>query len=206
MRSGSVSGSGSGVASDSLGDKSLKTGSDSVGGNSLTTNLDDAVKPTVPVLSDSPGDVGKTVDGSVKDRSPVETISVCVTSVTAGGSGSTSRLPLESVGLNSDRGKGTAAGDAGGSTSESEIIDGTTEAILAGGVGALSERRSMANERGVLASDGMVLHTKVVSNCVEHSHLQMSAVMNSVSISVLHFSAVTQLRPQNDRFPQCRTQ
>ena len=191
MRSGSVSGSGSGVASDSLGDKSLKTGSDSVGGNSLTTNLDDAVKLTVPVLSDSPGDVGETVDGSVMDRSPVETISVCVTSVTAGGSGSTSRLPLESVGLNSDGGKGTAAGDAGGSTSESEIIDGTTEGILAGGVGALSERRSTANERGVLASDGMVLHTEAVSNCVERSHSQMSAVTNSVSVSVLHISAVT---------------
>lgn len=50
------------------------------------------------------------------DRSPVETISVCVTSVTARGSGSPSRLPLESVGLSSDGGKGAVAGDTGGST------------------------------------------------------------------------------------------
>ena len=71
-------------------DRSLKTGSDLVGGNSLTTNLDDAVKLTDPVLSDSPGDVGETVDGGMMDRSPVETISVCVTSVTARGSGSPS--------------------------------------------------------------------------------------------------------------------
>jgi len=109
----------------------------------------------------------------------------------AGGSSSTSRLPLESVGLNPDGGKGTAAGDTGGSTSDSETMDGTTEGALTGGVGALSEGRSMANDRGVLASDGMVLHTNAVSNCVERSLSQMSAVTNSVSVSVLHFSAVT---------------
>ena len=180
--------SGSGVSSDSLGDRSLKTGSDSVGGDSLTTNLDDAVKPTVPVLSNSPGNVGKTVDGS-----PVATIYVCVTSIAAG-------LPLESAGLNSDRGKGTAAEDTGGSTSDSEIIlDGMTKRVLAGGVGAHSEERSAANDHGVLASDGMALHTDAVSNCVECWHSQMSAVTNSISVSVLHFSAGTNLVETSER-------
>jgi len=51
-----------------------------------------------------------------------------------------------------------------------------------GGVGALLEGRSTANDRGVLALDGMVLHTDVVSNCVERSLSQMSAITNSVSV------------------------
>ena len=168
----------------------MKTASVSVGGNSLTTNSDVTVKLTVPVLSDCPGDVGETVDGRVMDRSPVETISVCVTSVTARNSISTSRLALERLGLNLEGGRAIAAGDTGGSTSDSETIDGTTDGVLAGGLGARSEGRSTTNDRGVLASDGIVLHTDAVSNCVERSHSQMSAVTNSVSVSVLHFSAV----------------
>jgi len=60
------------VSSDPLDDRSPKTRSDSVAGsNSLTTNRDDAVKLIVPVLSDSPGDVGETVDGSMMDKSSV---------------------------------------------------------------------------------------------------------------------------------------
>lgn len=49
-----------------LDNKSLKTGSDSAESNSLTTNNPDhaAIKVTVPVLSNSPGDVGEMV-GSV---------------------------------------------------------------------------------------------------------------------------------------------
>lgn len=144
------------------------------GGNSLTSNPDDDVKLTVPVLNYSPEDVGKPVDGNVMDKSPGETISVCVTLVTEGGSGSTSRLPLECIGLNSDRREGT--------------IDGTTKGVLTGRVGAL-EGRSTANDCGVLASDGMVLRTDAVSNCIEHLHSQMSTATNSIS-TVLHFSAV----------------
>ena len=43
----------------------------------------------------------------------------------------------------------------------------------------------MANDRGVLTSDGIVLYTDAVSNCVERSH---SAVTNSVSVclALLH--------------------
>lgn len=144
------------------------------GGNSLTSNPDDDVKLTVPVLNYSPEDVGKPVDGNVMDKSPGETISVCVTLVTEGGSGSTSRLPLECIGLNSDRREGTT--------------DGTTKGVLTGRVGAL-EGRSTANDCGVLASDGMVLRTDAVSNCIEHLHSQTSTTTNSIS-TVLHFSAV----------------
>ena len=82
----------------------MKTASVRVGGNSLTTNSDDTVQLTMSVLSDCSGDVGKTVDGRVINRSPVETILRCVTSVTARSSRSTSRLALESVGLNSEGG------------------------------------------------------------------------------------------------------
>ena len=83
-----------------------------------------------------------------------------------------------------------AAGDIGGLISDSETIYGTTNGVLAGGLGARYVGRSTANDRGILASDGIVLHTDAVSNCVERSHSQMSAVTNSVSVSVLHFSAV----------------
>lgn len=83
-----------------------------------------------------------------------------------------------------------AAGDTDGSTSDSETIDGTTNDVLARGLDARSKGRSTANDHGILASGGIVLHTDTVSNCVERSHSQMSAVTNSVPVSVLHFSAV----------------
>ena len=80
--------------------------------------------------------------------------------------------------------------DIGGLISDSETIDETTNGVLAGGLGARYEGRSTANDHGILASDGIVLHTNAVLTCIECSHSQMSAVTNSISVSVLHFSTV----------------
>lgn len=146
---------------------------------------------TDSTLDDGSGEVGETVDGSESDTSPVDTRPDESTSGSSGASSSIPILTLDSAGLNSEGGRGTLSGDISSRTSDSETMEGTTEGVFGGGVGALSTGRSTAKERGVLTSDGIVLHTDAVSNCVERSLLHSSAVTNSVSVSVLHTSAVT---------------
>lgn len=103
-------------------------------------------------------------------------MSVVGTISTTGCSGSTKRLGVEGVGLYSEGGKGTSSGDILDGTPRSETIEGTTEGVFGGGVGGRSTGTSATSDRGVLCSEGIVLHTDAVSYCVEPSQTQISAV------------------------------
>ena len=118
---------------------------------------------TVGIRDDSSSELDSKVDGRVIESSLELTIDGGGTVGTSRCS-SRSRLTLDMVGLNSEGGRGTDSGAMSGRTSDSgDCSDGTTEGVLGGGVGAFSTGRSTASERGVLASEGMVLHTDAVS-------------------------------------------
>lgn len=169
----------------------------SLTGRSPMTNSEESVLDTVGIRDDSSSELDWAVEGREIESSPELTIDDDGgTTVTSRRSDSRSRLALDIVGLSSEGGSGTDSGVMSGKISDSEgCNEGTSVGVFGGGVGALSTGRSMTNERGVLASEGIVLHKDAVSNWVSdasvRSHSQSAAVTNSVSVSVLHFSAVT---------------
>lgn len=136
----------------------------SLTGRSLITNSEDSVLDTVGIRDDSSAELDSAVEGKEIEKSLEPTTDEGGTIVTSTCSDSRSRLALDTDGLNSEGGRGTDSGVMSGRTSDSgDCNEGTSVGVFGGGVGALSTGRSMANERGVLASEGIVLHKDAVS-------------------------------------------
>lgn len=128
---------------------------------------EDSVLDTVGIRDNSSSELDSTVEGREIEISPELTIDVGGTTGTSKRSGSRSQLALDIVGLISEGGRGTDSGVmsvisrwTSGSGDWSETM---SVGDFEGGVGALSTGGSMANERGVLASEGIVLHRDAVS-------------------------------------------
>ena len=132
---------------------------------SLITNSEDSVLDKVGIRDDSSSEVDSMVGGREIESSLELTMDECAT-VTSRCSDSRSRLVLE-MGLISEGGRGTDSGVTSSRsrwTSDSgDCREGTSVGVFGGGVGTLSTGRSMANERGVLSSEGIVLHNDAVS-------------------------------------------
>lgn len=137
----------------------------SLTGRSLITNSEDSVLDAVGIRDDSSSELDSAVGGKEIESSSEPTIDDNGGStVTSRCSGSRSRLALDIVGLSSEGGSGTDSGVMSGRISDSgDCSEGTSVGVFGGGVGALSTGRSTINEHGVLASEGIVLHTDAVS-------------------------------------------
>lgn len=139
-------------------------GLSSLAGRSLGTNSEDSLLDAVGIRDDSSSELDSTVEGREIERSLEPTIDDGGTIVTSRCSDSRSRLALDSVGLNCEGRGGRDSAVMSRRTSDSGgWSEGTSVGVFGGGVGALSTGRSTTNERGVLASEGIVLHKDAVS-------------------------------------------
>lgn len=133
----------------------------SLTGTSPITNSEDSVLNTVGIR-DGSSELDSVVNGREIESSLEPTIDDGGTTVISRCSDSRPGLELDRVGLRS--GGGTDPGVISGRTSDSgDWSERTSVGVLGGGVGTISTGRSMANERGVLASEGIVLHKDAVS-------------------------------------------